>query len=150
LEYDKQDQQGKAAFNERNPQDMEGDTDIERRKSRNAPRNIIFKYNKVVSDFDIQSNTPTTWDCDTYKFCNSDFGHISTGNFDIIADKIIRNLFLKGRKYRITSEIDFNACCGQIAESVEDFSVKWCRRKIWKTRSTRKGGVQWTQRIVML
>lgn len=36
---------------------------------------------------------------------------------------------MKGPKYRIPSEIDFNACRGQIAESIEDFSVKWCRRE---------------------
>jgi hypothetical protein len=53
----------------------------------------------------------------------SDFGHIITGNFDIIAEKIIRNLFLKAPKYRIPSEIDFNVCRGQIAECIEDISV---------------------------
>jgi hypothetical protein len=58
-----------------------------------------------------------------------DFGHIITGDFDIINDKKIRNLFLKGPKYRIPSDIDFNACRSLIAESTEDFSVKWCRRE---------------------
>jgi hypothetical protein len=58
-----------------------------------------------------------------------DFGHIITGDFDIINDKRIRNLFLKGPKYRIPSDIGFNACRKQIAESIEDFSVKWCRRE---------------------
>jgi hypothetical protein len=36
---------------------------------------------------------------------------------------------LKGPKYIIPSEIDLNACRGKIAESIEDFSVKWCRRE---------------------
>ena len=63
------------------------------------------------------------------KFCYSQVGHIITGNFDIIKDKRVRNLFLKGPKYRIPSDIDFDACRVQIAESVETFCVKWCRRE---------------------
>ena len=38
-------------------------------------------------------------------------------------------MFLKGAKYRIPSVIDFDACRTQIAQSFEDFSVKWCRRE---------------------
>ena len=57
------------------------------------------------------------------------FGHIITGNFDIIHDKRIRNLFLNGPKYRLLSEISFDACRGRIAESIENFSIKWCRRE---------------------
>jgi hypothetical protein len=75
----------------------------------------------MVSDLDIQSNTPTTWDCNTSKLCNSDFGNSNTGNFDIIADKRIRNLFLNGPRYKILSEIDLNACRGQIAAFIDDF-----------------------------
>ena len=56
-------------------------------------------------------------------------GHVITGNFDIIKDKRIRKIFLKGPKYRIPSDIDFDACRGQIAESIESFCVKWCRRE---------------------
>jgi hypothetical protein len=39
-----------------------------------------------------------------------------------------KNVNLKGTKYRIPSEIDFTAC-SQIAESIEDFSIKWFRRE---------------------
>ena len=62
-----------------------------------------------------------------------DHGHIITGNFDIIHDKRIRNLFLKGPKYRIPSNIDFDQCRDQIAESVENYSLKWCRREKMRT-----------------
>jgi hypothetical protein len=49
--------------------------------------------------------------------------------FNIIEDKRIRKLFLKGPEYRSPSKIDFNACCSHIAESIEDFSIKWRRRE---------------------
>jgi hypothetical protein len=98
-------------------------------KYKTPVRNVIFNYNKIVSDLDVQTNTPSYCECKNSKFCYSDAGHVITGNFDIIKDKRIRNLFFKGPKYRIPSTIDFHACRGHIAESIETFCVKWCRRE---------------------
>jgi hypothetical protein len=49
----------------------------------------------MASDLDIQSYTPTTKYRNASKFCNSDFGNIINGNFEIIADKRIRNFIMK-------------------------------------------------------
>jgi hypothetical protein len=38
-------------------------------------------------------------------------------------------LLTKGPKYRIPSLIDFDACRSHIAESIQEFSIKWCRRE---------------------
>ena len=92
-------------------------------------RNIIFNYNKTVSDLDIISNTPTTCECSQSKFCYAPSGHIISGNFDIITDKRIRNLFTKGPKYRLPSFIDFDKCKLEIAESLEKFCKQWCGRE---------------------
>ena len=92
-------------------------------------RNVIFNYNKIVSDLDIVSNTPSGCDCSRSKYCYSPSGHIITGNFDIIKDKRIRNLFIKGPKYRLPSPIDFEACRVEIATAIDAFCVKWCRRE---------------------
>ena len=78
---------------------------------------------------DVHSNTPISCDCNNSKFCYANVGHVINGNFNIIKDKRIRKLFQKGPKYRFPSKIDFNACRGQIAESIETFCVKWCRRE---------------------
>ena len=56
-------------------------------------------------------------------------GHIITGNFDIIKDKRLRTLLSKGPKYRIPSLIDFDSCRVQLAEAIEKFSNKWCKRE---------------------
>lgn len=98
-------------------------------KYKKPTRNIIFNYNKIVSDLDVKLNTPSTCECKTSKFCYPHVGHIITGDFSIIKDKRIRNLFLKGPKYRIPSKIDFDVCRSEIAESIEKYSVKWCRRE---------------------
>ena len=36
---------------------------------------------------------------------------------------------MKGPKYRLPSLIDFDSCRSKIAEAVQNFSVKWCRRE---------------------
>lgn len=92
-------------------------------------RNVIFNYNKIVSDLDIDVNTPNSCDCLSSKFCYKPVGHIITGNFDIITDKRLKNLLTKGPKYRLPSFIDFDACRNHIAEAIQDFSIKWCRRE---------------------
>ena len=110
-------------------------------KYKQSIRNIIFNYNQIVADLDIEANTPKVCDCKHSKFRYIPSGHIITGNFDII-DKRIRHLFRKGPKYRLPSVIDFDACRNQIAHSLEEFSVKWCRREqadtnslsLWKKR----------------
>ena len=56
-------------------------------------------------------------------------GHVITGNFDIIKDKRLRTLLTKGPKFRLPSAIDFNSCRGQIADALQNFSIKWCRRE---------------------
>lgn len=98
-------------------------------KYNNPIRNIIFNYNNVVKDLDIEDNTPSSCTCSSSKFCYSPAGHIVTGNFEVIEDKRLRNLLKKGPKYRIPSNIDFNACRSHIAESLDDFCIKWSRRE---------------------
>ena len=92
-------------------------------------RNTIFNYNKIVADLNIDSSVPDSCDCSTSEFCYQPAGHVITGNFDIIKDKRLRNLLKKGPKYRIPSLIDFNSCRGRIAESLQEFSIKWCNRE---------------------
>ena len=67
--------------------------------------------------------------CFFFKFCYKPVGHVITGNFDIIKDNRLRTLLTKGPKYRMPSFIDFDSCRSLIAESIQEFSVKWCRRE---------------------
>lgn len=92
-------------------------------------RNMIFNYNKIVADLNIDENIPATCECASSKYCYAQAGHIITGNFDIVKDKRLRTLLSKGPKYRLPSLIDFDACRSQLAESIQKFSTKWCNRE---------------------
>lgn len=92
-------------------------------------RDVLFNYNRIVSDLNITCNTPNTCECNKSKYCYPPSGHIITGNFELIEDKRIRKLFFKGPKYRLPSRIDFEACRAEIAQAIEQFSDRWCRRE---------------------
>ena len=47
----------------------------------------------------------------------------------IFLDKRIRSLLRKGPKYRLPSLVDFDARHVKVAEALEAFSTKWCKRE---------------------
>jgi hypothetical protein len=63
------------------------------------------------------------------RFCYQPTGHIITGNLDIIDDKAIKHIVSKGPKYRLPSDINFDTCYKEIAESLATFCDKWCKRE---------------------
>ena len=40
---------------------------------------------------------------------------------------MVRNIFSKGLKYRMPSNIDFPKCRREITTSLNDFSNRWCK-----------------------
>ena len=62
--------------------------------------NTILNFNKLVSDLDIETSSPDSWDCKYSKFCYQPAGHIVTGNLKIITNSRIRSVISKGPKYR--------------------------------------------------
>ena len=79
---------------------------------------MIFNFNKLVSDLDIDANTPDSWECKDSKFIYPSTGHVFTWNLKIILDSRIRNIVSKGPKYRFPSYIDFNWCREDVVLSV--------------------------------
>ena len=55
-------------------------------------RSIIFNVDKLVSDLDIDTSTPDTWDCKDSVYCYPTAGHIITDNLKIITDSRIQNI----------------------------------------------------------
>ena len=76
--------------------------------SYNKPiRSTIFNFNKIVTDINIDSNTPDSYDCQNSNFLYPLAGNVITGNLNAIPDALVRNIIPKGHKYRFPSNIDF-------------------------------------------
>ena len=92
-------------------------------------RNTIFNFSKLVSDPDIHTSTPESWDCKDFKFIYPAAGHIITGNLKIISDSRIRYILSKGPKYRFLSRGDLKKCREEISSAFYDFGNRWCKRE---------------------
>ena len=89
-------------------------------------RNMIFNFNTLVSDLDIDALIHES--VKIPKFIYQSAGHVVTGYLEIIPDSRIRNIVSKGPKYRFPSLIDFNRCREEIASALNDFGNRWCKR----------------------
>ena len=92
-------------------------------------RNTILNFNKLVSDLDIETSFPDSWDCKDSKLCYQPASHIVTGNLKIITDSRIRSIISKGPKYKFPAHIDFNKCRETIAIALNDYCTRWCKRE---------------------
>ena len=88
----------------------------------------ISNFNKIVNDIDIDSNTPTSWDCQNYNYLYPFAGHVITGNLNVIPYARVRNIISKGPSYRYPSNIDFSKCRREIAASLNDYSNRLCKQ----------------------
>ena len=62
-------------------------------------RSTIFNFDKILTDRDIDSNTPDSWDCQNSNYLYPSAGHVITGNVKVIPDARVRNIISKGPKY---------------------------------------------------
>ena len=70
-------------------------------------RSTIFKFNKILTDINIDSNIPDSRDCRNSNYLYPPVGHVITGNLNVIPDARVRNISSKGPKYEFPSNIDF-------------------------------------------
>lgn len=61
-------------------------------------------------------------------FVNSSFGHIFTGDLDVVDDPKLRQLMCKGAKFRIPRHVPWTAVKRDLFASVDDHIVKLSRR----------------------
>ena len=93
-------------------------------------RSSIFNYNTLVSDTNLNLDTTgLTCECHESKFCYLPAGHIITGDFDILANETLKDIFSKGPNYRLPTKIDFIKCLEHITESLNSFINSWCKRE---------------------
>ena len=61
-------------------------------------RSTIFNFNRIVTDIDIDSNTPDSLDCQNSNYLYPSAVHVITGNLNVIPDARVRNIISKGPK----------------------------------------------------
>ena len=57
------------------------------------------------------------------------YGHIITGDLNIVEDREVRNFLRKGPKYRPPSKFDWNDCRRVIYDALSSYCKKWCKRE---------------------
>jgi hypothetical protein len=105
-------------------------------------RNLIFNYNKTVSDVDILGNKPDSCTCVDSNYKYEPVGHVITGDFHLLEDSILIDIFNKGPKYRLPVEVNFEDCLFEISNAIDTFIKNWCKREgakeealySWKSR----------------
>ena len=56
-------------------------------------RSTVFNFNKIVTDINIDSKTPDSWDCQNFNYLYPPARHDITGNLSVIPDARVRNIF---------------------------------------------------------
>ena len=96
--------------------------------SLNQPiRSKIFNYNNFIKSLDlnkfIDNNDTVQCSCKDFdsSFVNADFGHIVTGDLNIVDNFKLRNILSKGPKYREPVEIDWKGARDEIKLGLERY-----------------------------
>ena len=54
----------------------------------------MLSYTLVTSDVNIENNAPTSWDCEKSKVRYEPYGHVITGDLNIVEGREVLKLFL--------------------------------------------------------
>ena len=98
-------------------------------KYKKPKRNLIHNNNQTLSMIDTDTIEPTTCDCSNSKFYYASAGHVITGDVNVITDRRLRNLISRGSKIWLPGPIDFKSCRPHIAEAINPYCNKWCKRE---------------------
>ena len=92
-------------------------------------RNTLCNYQKSINDFKHGDLRTTPCCCRKFdRYLDSHHKHVITGDFSIIKNDKVRELFSMGPKYRVPKKYDTNEALGAIREGLEAYSIKVCNR----------------------
>lgn len=95
-------------------------------------RSWICNYNYYGHNIDkIKEEDCLCKDVKYNKFINRDYGHIITGDLDIVEDFELRNIMKKGTKFRLRRHWKLRDIINSIKEDLDLFILKLSRRLNW-------------------
>ena len=91
----------------------------------------IFNYSTAVKEFDWGNYTNGGYSCDyeSSMFKYDKCGHVLTGDLDIVGNEDLKNLLLRGPKYREQRSINLKSDQRIILSAVEDYIKRWSKRE---------------------
>ena len=91
----------------------------------------IFNHIKTVSEFDfnILIHDKYPCHCADSPYISNHHGHVITGDLNIITNEALKNLILKGPKYREQKKIAWGVDKKIIMEAIEDFATLWTKKR---------------------
>ncbi len=92
-------------------------------------RNQVINYNEVLKEYKEKGDIDYQCDCKESTFCYTPHGHVMTGDLNFIENEKLRNLILKGPKYREQNTISWSKNKKHILEAVEKYAKRWCKRE---------------------
>ncbi len=94
---------------------------------------LLFNYNKVlkeISEEDIVNKIPC--DCESNpelkSFVYDHYGHVFTGNLDIVTNKEVKNIMKKGAKYRETPYTNYKEVYELVTTALDELTMKWSKK----------------------
>ena len=93
----------------------------------------IFNYSEFVESLDIETfikdSSCLPCSCDNSAFRDDHHNHIITGNLDIVQNPELRQLLMKGPKYREAVPVDFSKARGEIVKGIDGIITTWSTKK---------------------
>ncbi len=93
----------------------------------------LFNYNKVLRNIDKEELTSKQpCDCESNlelkSYVYGHYGHVFTGNLEIISNKEVRNVMKKGAKFREMPYTNHEEVFELVLEALDELSKKWSKR----------------------
>ena len=92
----------------------------------------LFNYNKILREISVSDSEHLTCYCDNEGFAPyvyKNHGHVHTGNLDIIENIELRNIMMKGARFREIPFVHRKKYFSILCSHLEGFVQKWARKE---------------------
>ena len=91
----------------------------------------ILNFSSALSNLDIRAflENPPDCNCKSSAYCYPTHGHVITGDLTIIDNHKLKDLILKGPKYREPTKVNWVKNKSMIFDAIDLYAKKWAKRE---------------------
>ena len=97
------------------------------------PRTIasrIFNFKEVIKELNFNAGiSEVRCNCSLSPYIYKPVGHVVTGNLNIVSNRHVRRLLMKGPKYREQNDINWSKNEELCFKAINEYRVNWARRE---------------------